>query len=111
MLQYWTCIEYIIEIITLDGIVEMLLSGSGSVSSHVDEKKSVLRRATKQKSTTHVDLTVDDDTEVEIEMFSSNVVKIEEVKPEDVVVDVQVRHISTHGVSRVCNQPLKVLDY
>ncbi|KAG0623987.1 hypothetical protein M758_3G215500 [Ceratodon purpureus] len=75
-------------------------SGSGSVSSHVDEKKSVLRRATKQKSTTHVDLTVDDDTEVEIEMFSSNVVKIEEVKPEDVVVDVQVRHISTHGVSR-----------
>jgi hypothetical protein len=57
---------------------------------------------TKETSSTHVDLTVDGDTEIEIEIFSSDVVKIEEVKPEEVIADVQVRPTSTQGVSRVC---------
>ena len=82
--------------------VKMLYSGSGSASSHDVETKIVSRRVTKETSSTHVDLTVDRDTEIEIEIFSSDVVKIEEVKPEEVIVDVQVRPTSTQGVSRVC---------
>lgn len=71
------------------------------------------RRVMKEMSSTHVDLIVDEDKEVEIEVFSSNVVKIEEVKAEgvvvgaelnadEVVVDAEVHNTLTQGVSRVC---------
>ncbi len=43
------------------------------------EDKPRLSRATREKSTIHVDLTFDEDTEVEIEVFKSNLDKTEEV--------------------------------
>lgn len=55
---------------------------------------------TKETCSTHVDLTVDGETEIEIEIFSSDVVKVEEVKPEEVITDVQIRPTSTQRVSR-----------
>ena len=84
------------------GILEILFSGSGSASSSNVETKLVSRRVKKEKSSTHVDLTVDGDTEVEIEIFSLNVVKAEEVKPEEVAVDMTVPQTSTQEVLRVC---------
>lgn len=50
-----------------------------------------------------MDLTVDGDTEVEIEVFSSTVVKSEEVKTEETAVDVEVHNKPTQEVSRVCS--------
>lgn len=48
----------------------------------------------KEKSNSYVDLTVDGDTEVEIEIFSSTVVKkTEEVKTEETTVDVEVTRV------------------
>lgn len=51
------------------------------------------QRGRKDKSNTHVDLTVDGDTEVEIEIFSSTVVKTEELKTEETTVDVEVTRV------------------
>lgn len=43
------------------------------------EDKPRLSQATREKNTIHVDLTIDEDTEVEIEVFNSNLDKTEEV--------------------------------
>lgn len=51
---------------------------------HSVEDKPRLSRATRETSTTHVDLTIDEDTEVEIEMFTSNLDKTEKVGPETI---------------------------
>lgn len=46
---------------------------------HSVEDKPRLSQATREKNTIHVDLTIDEDTEVEIEVFNSNLDKTEEV--------------------------------
>lgn len=88
--------DYSDEMVTFWGC----FSGSGTGSSQESETKSVSRRGRKEKGITHVDLTVDGDTDVEIEVFSSTVVKTEEVKTEETAVDVEV---PSQEVSRVCS--------
>jgi len=63
----------------------------------------VARRGRKERDNTHVDLSVDGDTEVEIEMFISPVVKTEEEETEKAAVDVEVHNKPTQEVSRVCS--------
>lgn len=81
-------------------ILGLFFSSTGTVSSQ--ETKSVSRRATKETSSHHVDLTVDGDTEIEIEVISSIVVKSKEVKTEETVVDFEVHNKPAQEVSRVC---------
>lgn len=69
-------------------------SGSGAGTSQESETKSVSQPGRKEKSNSYVDLTVDGDTEVEIEIFSSTVVKkTEEVKTVETTVVVEVTRV------------------
>lgn len=66
------------------------LGCSGSASLHKDETKEVSQRAIEDRNNTYVDLTVDEEADIEIEIFGSTTVRINKaIQSAEVDVDLQ----------------------